>query len=100
VSPYDTKELEGSSIAERGDAEPVATDRAPPPDAKAANGVAAGPAAIEALTASAAPFRRAACLRAASVISRRWTDRRSERSQSSRSLRSRLFDAANGNDGT
>ena len=83
VSPNDTRDPEGISIADRGEADPVATDFPPPVEASAANGAAAGPAAIEAVTARAAPFRRAACLRAASVISRRWTDRRSERSQSS-----------------
>ena len=93
VSPYETSEFDGSSIADRCPEDPdeaVAIDRGPLPEAAAANGAAVGPAAIEAVTAIAAPFRRAACLRASSVISRRWTDRRSERSQSSKSLRSRL----------
>ncbi len=71
VSPKDTSEPLGISIAERGGAAPVATARDPLADASAANGDATGPAAIEAVTASAAPLRRAACLRAASVISRR-----------------------------
>ena len=68
----------------------MATERDPLPDAAAANGATVGPAAIEALTAIAAPLRRAACFRASSVISRRCTDRWSDRSQSSKSLRSRL----------
>src|SRR4051812_31986405 len=77
VSPKATNELEGIEIAEDEETGIAATDRAPPPDdASAANGDAAGPAAIDALTAIAAPFRRAAPLRAASVISRRCTERR------------------------
>ncbi len=95
MSPKETSEFDGSSIADRceeDDDEPdaVATERDPLPEAAAANGAAVGPAAIEAVTAIAAPFLRAACFRANSVISRRCTDRRSERSQSSKSLRSRL----------
>ena len=91
VSPNSTNESEGIAIADRTGAVCAATARGPPPvDAKAANGEATGPTAIEAVTATAAPLRRAACLRAASVISRRCTERRSDRSQSSKSLRSRL----------
>ena len=91
VSPNATSEPEGIEIAEEDETGCAAG--APPPlfaDASAANGVAAGPTAIVALTATAAPLRRAAPLRAASVISRRCCDRRNERSQSSKSLRSRL----------
>ena len=78
----------------------AATDFPPPTEASAANGAAAGPTAIDALTATAAPLRRAAPFRAASVISRRCCERRSERSHSSESLRSRLYGSSFGNDQT
>ncbi len=100
VSPSDTRAFAGRWIADRFGTVAAATVRPPPDEATAANGAATGPAAIDALTASAAPFLRAACLRASSVISRRWTERRSERSHSSGSLRSRLNGASNGNDET
>ena len=90
MSPYDTSAPDGIEIAERDDSTAAAAAESPPDRATAASGESVGPAAIDALTTTAAPFRRAACLRAASVISRRCTDRRSERSQSATSLRSRL----------
>ena len=84
VSPNATSAEDGIEIAEEDASGWAATDREPVfADASAANGDAAGPTAIVALTATAAPLRRAAPLRAASVISRRCCDRRSERSQSS-----------------
>ena len=91
TSPYATRAPDGNEIADRdGATAPAAAAESPPDRATAASGESVGPAAIDALTTTAAPFRRAACLRAASVISRRWTDRRSERSHSVGSLRSRL----------
>src|SRR4051812_1839651 len=77
----------------------VDTERDPDPEeATAASGRTVGPAAIDAVTASVAPLRRAACLRLSAAISRRWRARECERAQSSGSLRSRVYDESIGND--
>jgi len=91
-------DLDGARLDAGTGAVWVETVRGPPAEASAANGAAAGPTAIDAETATAAPLRRAACLRPAAVISRRWMERRSDRSHRSKSLRSRLFDSLQGND--
>ena len=99
-SPYLTSAPDGSATAEppRSGAVCVAAARGPPAAATAANGATTGPAAMDAVTATAALFHRMAYLRAASVISRRCTDRRSDRAHSSASTRSRLLGVHCGND--
>ncbi|HWK25236.1 MAG TPA: hypothetical protein VNS09_01660 [Solirubrobacter sp.] len=90
VSPKETSDVEGIETTDRSDEDDADAAAGPrPADASAANGDATGPAAIEALTANAAPLRRVAPRRAASVISRRCRDRANERSQSATSPRSR-----------
>jgi hypothetical protein len=99
VSPSDTSAPDGRWIELRADVDAVATERDPDPeDATATSGRTVGPAAIDAVTASVAPLRRAACLRLNAAISRRCSARDCERAQSSGSLRSRVYDESIGND--
>src|SRR5262249_17730279 len=99
VSPSDTSAPLGRWIELRAGALTAeATEPEDPDVASAATGSTDGPAAIDAVTASVAPLRRAACLRLSAAISRRCRARDCERAQSSGSLRSRVYDGSIGND--